>query len=232
MSLLSKRGDPCVANRCASYFCSCQPLTGCSPHDSGHMTNPAIWRIPRWALLPNPMWDKMGNIGIPTHTGNTRGNNRGDHREIPSPLRNSRKLVRLHTQCICAVRGKLVRFEVGWRVRRMLNHGRVESERAEVLETIRHLQFYNYLQPERGFWHKFSFSWLSKYLIWPKLEGRSSFREIIVLRESVGRYGRYVAGNLTEMWRAVHKPKYKYIWQIQLGNTVEKYSWTRCWGGP
>ena len=28
----------------------------------------------------------------------------------------------------------------------MVNHGRVESERAEVLDTIRHVQFYNYIQ--------------------------------------------------------------------------------------
>ena len=47
---------------------------------------------------------------------------------------------------------------------------------------------------------------------------------VIVQSESVGRYGRYVAGNLTEMWRALHKPKYKYTSEIQLRNTVDKYT--------
>ena len=144
---------------------------------SSHMTNPTIltiWRIPRWALLPNPMWVKMGNRD--PHTGNTRGNNRGDHREIPSPLRNSRKLVRIfihtYTQCIC-IYAQWGDIEVGWRVRPMVNHGRVESERAEVVDTIRHLQFYNYLQPEGDFNISCLFSWLPKDLIWlwPKLDG-------------------------------------------------------------
>ena len=51
-----------------------------------------------------------------------------------------------------------------------------------------------------------------------------SFLQIILQRESVGRYERYVAGNLTEMWRALHKPKYKYTSEIQLRDTVDKYT--------
>ena len=36
--------------------------------------------------------------------------------------------------------------EVGWRVRRMVNHDRVQSERAGLEDSIRHVQFYNYNQ--------------------------------------------------------------------------------------
>ena len=177
MSLPSIRADPCVTNQCASYFCSCQPL-------GVLLMTPAIWRIrPYWPYDESPdglsFLIPCGSkwvIGIPTHTGNTRGNNRGDHREIPSPLRNSRKLVRIfihtYTQCIC-IYAQWGDIEVGWRVRPMVNHGRVESERAEVLDTIRHLQFYNYLQPEGDFNINCLFSWLPKDLIWlwPKLDG-------------------------------------------------------------
>ena len=90
MSLLSIRADPCVTNQPASDFCSCQPLGVLL------LTSPAIWRIrPYWPYDESPdglsFLIPCGTkwvIGIPTHTGNTRGNNRGDHREIPSPLRN------------------------------------------------------------------------------------------------------------------------------------------------
>ena len=177
MSLLSiyTRADPCVTNQCASYFCSCQPL-------GVLLMTPAIWRIrPYWPYDESPdglsFLIPCGSkwvIGIPT-------------RVIPveTTVATTVKfrplfaiLVNLYVSSYTRIRNASAYaqwgdIEVGWRVRPMVNHGRVESERAEVVDTIRHLQFYNYLQPEGDFNINCLFSWLPKDLIWlwPKLDG-------------------------------------------------------------
>ena len=45
-------------------------------------------------------------------------------------------------------------------MRPMVNHDRVESERAEVVDHIRHVQFYNYSQSRCRVLTKIVFSWV------------------------------------------------------------------------
>ena len=63
---------------------------------------------------------------------------------IPADTNYKSVYLRIYTRTSTSTYTRTV--EVGWRVRRMVNHDRVQSERAGLEDSIRHVQFYNYNQ--------------------------------------------------------------------------------------